>query len=241
MGASERLRDARQGAGFKNAAEAATALGVPYPTYAGHENGSREYDFETAERYGRRYGVRAAWLLKGEEPRERRARAGAAYAHSETMEVPEPETRAGAGSSGAAAEYLASSENGIGISADVVRDVWGLPRSFVRGELHISGRAAVVEVFGDSGYDPDNPAAPGSLYPGDRVVVDLSDRNPSPPGPFLVWDGIGLVVKLVEVVRGPSDPGRIRLKSRNPRYEAYEATQDEATILGRVRGRISAL
>ena len=100
--------------------------------------------------------------------------------------------------------------------------------------------AWIVEVAGDSGYDPHNPHAPGSVFPGDRVIIDTADRRPSPPGPFAVFDGIGLVVKLVEVVP-QTDPVRLRLSSRNPSYQPYEVIEGEAHIIGRVRGRISAM
>lgn len=246
MGPKDRLKDARIAARYASASEAARALGVKEPTYLGHENGSRSFNFDEAERYGRKFGVRAAWLMKGEEPRQRRSVAPpqpdlpqATTGH--TMELLEPEIRAGAAATGLEFGVLDATQNGVGVSADLIRDRWGFPSSFVKGELRVAGNAAVVEVYGDSMYDPSEPGAPGSLFPGDRVIVDLGDTNPSPPGHFLVWDGIGLVIKLVDVVRGASDPARIRLKSRNPRYDPYEATDDEAKIIGRVRGRISAM
>lgn len=58
----ERLRQAREAAGYASAAAAARALGVPYPTYAGHENGSRGLR-GNLETYARRFGVSTDWLL----------------------------------------------------------------------------------------------------------------------------------------------------------------------------------
>lgn len=60
----ERLRQARKHAGFNSAAEAAESLGVRYPTYAGHENGTRGVP-RAAEKYARRFRVSLDWLLRG--------------------------------------------------------------------------------------------------------------------------------------------------------------------------------
>lgn len=61
----DRLAAARKHAGFSSAAEAAAALGVKYPTYAGHENGSSGFRGATGELYARRFGVRFEWLMTG--------------------------------------------------------------------------------------------------------------------------------------------------------------------------------
>ena len=118
---------------------------------------------------------------------------------------------------------------------------WSMPRTFLHAELRIDPKKALVaEVTGDSGYDPTTPYAPGSLFPGDRVIIDTQDIRPTPPGPFAVFDGFGLVIKLVEIVQG-SDPVRFRLSSRNPAYSPYEVTYEEAQIVGRIKGRISRM
>ncbi len=74
-----------------------------------------------------------------------------------------------------------------------------------------------------------------TLFPGQRVMVDIGDKLPSPPGIFVVWDGLALVIKRVELVVG-SEPARVRLTSDNQRYQAYERTLDEAHINGRIIG-----
>lgn len=62
-----RLREARVAAGFKSAKAAAASLGVPYPTYSQHENGTRGIVRE-AELYARRYRVTLDWLMRGKGP-----------------------------------------------------------------------------------------------------------------------------------------------------------------------------
>lgn len=68
MTPSDRLKQARQRAGFSSAAAAATALGVPYSTYSQHENGTRPDFSKHAVLYGRRFGVTPEWLLFGRNP-----------------------------------------------------------------------------------------------------------------------------------------------------------------------------
>ncbi|MBH9987564.1 helix-turn-helix transcriptional regulator [Bartonella sp. W8098] len=60
-----RLKAARKAAGFLSATEAATALGMNYRTYAGHENGNRGISRNTLELYAKRFGVTTDWLLSG--------------------------------------------------------------------------------------------------------------------------------------------------------------------------------
>jgi DNA-binding XRE family transcriptional regulator len=63
---AERLRRARESAGYKSAIDAARAFGWKDPTYYSHENGSRGLTMTTANRYGRAFRVSPIWLLTGE-------------------------------------------------------------------------------------------------------------------------------------------------------------------------------
>lgn len=157
-------------------------------------------------------------------------------------EVRELDARAGAGGGGTFDLINVTDEYENQISAEVVKDHWRIPTSFLRGELRLeASKAVMIEVTGDSGYDPNNPHAPGSVFPGDRVIVNAKDTRPTPPGPFLVYDGTGFVVKLCEPVHG-SDPPAIRLSSRNPSYTPYNVTLDDGHIIvGRVVGRFTRM
>ena len=62
---NERLKFARLRAGFTTAAKAADAMGIPRPTYMGHENGHRGFPAKRAPQYGRKFKVSAEWLLYG--------------------------------------------------------------------------------------------------------------------------------------------------------------------------------
>lgn len=60
---ADRLRDARQRAGFSSAAEAAQRFGWAEPAYRHHENGTRNFGLDAAKRYGRAFRVKPGWLL----------------------------------------------------------------------------------------------------------------------------------------------------------------------------------
>jgi phage repressor protein C with HTH and peptisase S24 domain len=105
---------------------------------------------------------------------------------------------------------------------------WSMPEDLVRAHTTPGRRLALIRVEGNS-MEPD-------YHPGERVLVDLSRRKPSPPGEFVIWDGMGLVLKRVELVPG-SEPKRIRLISINPGYTPYEVDLDEHTIVARVIGK----
>lgn len=223
----QRLREARQKI-YSSAAEAARAIGVGPSTYTHHENGTRSYGELEARKYARRFKTTPEFLLLGIK------------APTKSI-VREIDARAGAGGGGLPIEINQSGGDGRIVTTEAIRDIWQIPDSFLRGELHMEANTAwIVEVFGDSGYDPSDPHTPGSIMPGDRVIIDARDKSPSPPGLFAVYDGIGLVLKLVEVVP-KSDPISLKLSSRNPSYSPYEVTLDEARIIGRVRGRISEI
>lgn len=105
---------------------------------------------------------------------------------------------------------------------------WTLPEDLVRGHTTPGRHLALIRVEGNS-MEPE-------YHPGDRVLVDLSRRKPSPPGEFVIWDGMGLVLKRVELVPN-TEPRRIRLLSINPGYTPYEVVLDEHTIVARVIGK----
>lgn len=62
---ADRLKRAREEAGFSSAREAALAMGLSYDTYAQHESGIRGFPAKKAELYARRYRTTVEWLLFG--------------------------------------------------------------------------------------------------------------------------------------------------------------------------------
>jgi hypothetical protein len=57
---------------------------------------------------------------------------------------------------------------------------------------------------------------------------------PTPPGIFVLDDGMGLVAKRLEHIPN-SDPPAVRVISDNKLYPEYERTAEEIRIIGRIR------
>lgn len=242
----DRLRKARMKAGYKSAAKAAAALGMPISTYSAHENGQNGFSAEWAQKYARRFGVTAAWLLV-DETEPSRVPIG-----EEFPDDPSPDEPATIGSEtgvrgvprdgsaqidvtsglGAGGVTIVSDgvpgHGGLTFSAEHVRDYWRLPE-MVRGS--IGRRAAEIVVFPVQG----DSMVP-TLVEGDFVFVDTRHRVPSPDGVYALSDEFGgVVVKRLEIASGSGDDEtRIRIISDNPRHAARERLLSEIQIIGRV-------
>ena len=112
-------------------------------------------------------------------------------------------------------------------------DAWIMPASlFEKRTKAPPEQIRIVTVQGDS-MAPDFPG-------GDHVLVDLSDRNPSPAGVFLVSDGVGQMIRQCEHIPHAVPP-TLRISARNEKYAPYEIAHDKAAILGRVIAKLEWL
>lgn len=67
----------------------------------------------------------------------------------------------------------------------------------------------------------------------DVVMLDISQKSPSPAGIFIVFDGMGISAKRLEYVF-VNDSQNIRVISDNPRYSTYERLASDVSVVGRV-------
>lgn len=108
-------------------------------------------------------------------------------------------------------------------------EVWSFPQGFIRHELRTQARHLVMMTAEGHSMMP-------TINPGDPIMIDISRRTPSPDGIFVLWDGIGRVVKRLEVIGDREEP-TVRVISDNPAHSTVERTAEEITIIGRVVGR----
>jgi phage repressor protein C with HTH and peptisase S24 domain len=100
-------------------------------------------------------------------------------------------------------------------------------RSWIRHKLRAKpADLRIMHVEGDSMLP--------TLHHGDIVLVDLARRAPTPPGIFVLHDGMGLVAKRLDHIPN-TEPPRVRILSDNPLYAPYEGTAEEVNIIGRIR------
>lgn len=172
---------------------------------------------ETLRRIAKALGCSVADLT-GERPARREIKAT-----GDTIEIAELEVHAAAGMGVDGDDTVMANDEALAVVG-----VHSMPTASFREAYGMSaGRIRIIPVKGNS-MEP-------RLWPGQRVMVDIEDRTPSPPGVFVIWDGLALVLKYVEVVPN-SEPLKVRISSANKDFMAYERTLDEAHINGRVIG-----
>jgi transcriptional regulator with XRE-family HTH domain len=105
---------------------------------------------------------------------------------------------------------------------------WQIPEDAIEKFLGNHADLKIARVLGDS-MAPD-------FTSGDRVLINIADKTPSPPGIFLLWDGAGFVLRRCEL-RPNAKPPRIVMHARNPAYGSQETSMKDVIIAGRVLGR----
>ncbi len=164
-------------------------------------------------------GIDHTALLANGDP-ARRGDGGSA--RNITTEVPFYHVNASAGG-GAFVDQTTSDGAASGTSNDP-NSHFSFPTAFIRGiTSSIKSELRMITISGDS-------MAP-VLEHGDLVMIDCAKTHPSPPGIFILDDGVGLVAKRLEQI--PNSP-MIRIISENAVYTNYRRHIDEVHIIGRV-------
>lgn len=110
---------------------------------------------------------------------------------------------------------------------------WVMPASVLAP--HTRGKPENIRIF----TVQERAMAP-ELMPGETVLVDMADTVPSPPGIFVVADGLGHIIRRVAHVPH-SKPAQVRISAVDAGYEALTMTLDGAGIVGRVIAKLQWL
>lgn len=204
---SERLRWAREQAGYGSAADAARALNLDQPTYFAHENGSRGLS-RAGRRYADFYRVSLEWLLTGRgDPRPRPA---------STRQVDDQP--------GISAPLISWVSAGALKTPDAVIDLDDAERVYAPG-LDPKGDWIALRVEGDS---MDRISPPESL-----IFVDRKDRRLVTNACYVIADVEG---GEATYKRFRSNPDRWEPVSTNTAHEAmFPAKGHAPVIIGRVK------
>lgn len=162
----DRLRSARQSAGFADGTEAARRFGWTVPTYLSHENGSRGYRADRAADYAKAFKVSPEWLMFGK---------GDAPSGSQAVTAPDDLVPV----------YNVAASAGYGALMDdqeEIVDRLSFPPGYLRRITSARPQdLAIIAVKGDSMVP--------TLGDNDVVMIDMSKRDLSFDGLFVMRDG----------------------------------------------------
>lgn len=118
-----------------------------------------------------------------------------------------------------------------GSDAEAAR--WILPASLLASRTKEAPRDIRLFTVPDDAMTPE-------LARGETVLVDMADTVPSPPGLFVLSDGMGSVIRRCAPVPR-SQPPQVRISAASPHYEAYTQPLRDAAIAGRVIAKLQWL
>lgn len=252
---NDRLRHAREMAGFDSAMSAAKRFNWKPSTYASHENGQSKVPQEAAVTYAKKFGTTPGWILTGEgkppknksgrhidsedilpQDRAPARRNVISTVHPYEAEIPNAmpvvSSALSAGPGQASPETVATHKGGITYSAEAVLGEISLPAS-ISSSLSAAptNRIHWFEVRGDS-MEP-------TLGGGDWVGVNTLDTAIGQGGVFALLDSNGeILVKRLRRLRG-EDSAKVQIVSDNPRQGVDVEDLESITIFGRIVARIS--
>ena len=217
MSIGERLKAARERAGFPTAAAAAEAFGWPVSTYRSHENGHRGFPAKRAERYASAFRISPEWLLYGREGAEKVALRPPAQ--EDFVSIPRRDVRLSAG-------------HGFANMEDApILDRIPFTREFLRERLHRTHTRGLlmVKASGDS-MEP-------TIGHDDLVMVDTEDVEVRSGIFAIVLHGEAMVKRLERT------GAAVAIISDKPAYPVRHVENgdiDAFKVIGRVRwiGRV---
>jgi phage repressor protein C with HTH and peptisase S24 domain len=206
----DRLKTARQRAGFETATEAAQRFGWAISTYVGHESGARGFKDSTAIDYARAFRCPPEWILLGR---------GMDDAEASNSIAPMGETLVPVYNAQASAGY------GAIVGDEYVISQISFPPGYLQKLTCADPRnLKIIGVKGDSMLP--------SLSDDDVVMLDTSKRDLSFDGLFVIRDdGDALLVKRIGRA---GRKGFVMVISDNPLYPTAAWATADIEVIGKV-------
>lgn len=112
-------------------------------------------------------------------------------------------------------------------------NAWVMPASLLKAHTEAEPEQIKIFAIQENAMVPD-------FMPGEQVLVDLSDKRPSPPGVFVVSDGLGYIIRQCSYVPH-SQPPEIKLSSIDTKYDSCTLPLEKTEIIGRVIAKLQWL
>jgi hypothetical protein len=230
----ERLRLARQDAGYTSAADAARAYGFNIHTYGSAENNNRAPGRLAAARYAKAFRVSLDWLLEGRGPKSLETISHGGFGASAHVVRAPP-------SFGVALQRVPSLESGdLGelppLSAhptdgEIRQFLAKVPGATMMAEGDAAIQGTLRFVIPKDHFDSMVDSSPRSLFPNDVVFVAVG-RTAQPDDMVLASDGRRGIVRMLGQTKIVAGKARVSLLPRNIEYA--EMVVDRAKIIGPV-------
>ena len=114
---------------------------------------------------------------------------------------------------------------------DAWQDAWIMPASLLESRTDAPPEKIRIFTIRDNSMEPD-------FMVGAQVLVDLSDITPSPPGVFILSDGLGHVLRQCDIIPGET-PLQVNVLAKSG--TAFRLPLNKAAIVGRVIARLDWL
>lgn len=111
------------------------------------------------------------------------------------------------------------------------QDAWIMPAHLLESRTDAPPEKIRIFTIRDNSMEPD-------FMVGAQVLVDLSDTTPSPPGVFILSDGLGHVLRQCDIIPGET-PLQVNVQAKNG--TAFRLPLAKAAIVGRVMARLDWL
>lgn len=112
-------------------------------------------------------------------------------------------------------------------------DSWVIPASIMSKRTNAQPDQIKIFQINDNLMEPDHKRD-------EQVLIDLSDKSPSPPGAFIVSDGFGYMLRFCEFVP-QSEPARVKVSAMNDRFQTQILDFEDFNIIGRAIAKLQWL